>query len=90
MRIEFDPTKREQTLRERGIDFAQADKVFAGINVTREDNRFDYGETRLITVGLLEQRTVVLVWTQRGETRRIISMRYANEREIIKYKEDLG
>lgn len=63
MKIEFDPTKREQTLQRRGLDFAQADKVFAGINVTWEDTRFDYGETRLITVGLLEQRTVVLVWT---------------------------
>ena len=89
MRIEFDPTKREKTLRERGLDFAQADKVFTGINVTKEDIRFNYGETRLITIGLLEQRTVVLVWTPRGEARRIISMRYANEKEIIKYNSDL-
>lgn len=89
MRIEFDQAKRDRTLSERGLDFALADKVFAGVNVTREDTRFDYGETRLITVGLLEQRTVVLVWTPRGEARRIISMRYANEKEIIRYSTDL-
>lgn len=85
MRIEFDADKREQTLAERGLDFSRADEVFAGINVTREDARQNYGEPRYITVGILDDRMVVLVWTPRGEARRIISMRKANEREIEKY-----
>ena len=44
MQIEFDPDKRDKTLAERGLDFAQAGDVFAGVNVTAEDARFDYGE----------------------------------------------
>ena len=49
MQIEFDPDKRDKTLAERGLDFAQAGEVFAGVNVTAEDARFDYGETRFTT-----------------------------------------
>ena len=85
MQIEFDPDKRDKTLTQRGLDFAHAGEVFAGVNVTAEDARFDYGEPRFTTVGVLESRMVILVWTPRGEVRRIISMRKANEREIAKF-----
>ena len=90
MIIEFDQTKRAQTLSERGLDFAHAAKVFVGTVTTTPDERRDYGEPRFITAGTLDGRTVVLVWTPRGEARRIISMRYANEREIAKYARFLG
>ena len=43
--------------------------------------RVNYQETRLISIGWLDKRLVVLVWTPRGRTRRIISMRKSNERE---------
>ena len=85
MQIEFDPVKRDKTLTERGLDFADAGEVFAGVTATREDTRQSYGETRLITLGKRGDRAVVLVWTPRGAARRIISMRYAHESEIIKY-----
>ncbi len=90
MDIEFDQDKRNITLRERGLDFARAGEVFAGVVVTINDDRRDYGELRYLTVGLLNGRAVVLVWTPRGTSRRIISMRYANDREKIKYSPQLG
>ena len=90
MSITFDPAKRERTLIERGIDFADAAHVFAGPTLTFEDDRHDYGETRLITIGWLGERMVVMVWTPRGEDRRIISMRYANARETTRFAERLG
>jgi uncharacterized protein len=89
MIIEFDTVKREKTLLERGLDFADSDKVFAGLHFIARDNRFDYGEERFITVGLLDGRIVVIVWTPRNDARRIISMRYANDREISRYKKHL-
>lgn len=52
-----------------------------GVHFTAQDSRADYDEDRFITVGWLEVRLVVLVWTPRGEARRIISMRKANDRE---------
>ena len=50
-----------------------------------QDTRQDYGEDRFITIGRLNKRMVVLVWTPRGEVRRIISMRKANDREQALY-----
>lgn len=84
MEIEFDPAKQEKTLTERGLDFARAGEIFAGLTFDLLDDRFDYGEPRFITFGVLDGRFVVVVWTPRGEARRIISMRKANEREIAK------
>ena len=69
----------------RGLDFARAREVFAGRHYTLEDTRQDYGETRYITAGVLDARMVVMVWTPRGNARRIISMRKANEREQALY-----
>lgn len=85
MNIEFDPAKRLKTLAERGLDMAGAGAVFDGPSLTVEDHRQDYGEPRFITIGFLEERMVVLAWTVRGEARRIISMRKANDREQARY-----
>jgi uncharacterized DUF497 family protein len=90
MIIVFDTVKREKTLLERGLDFADSDKVFDGLHFIACDDRSDYGEERFITVGLLDGRMVVIVWTPRNDARRIISMRYANDREISRYKKHLG
>jgi uncharacterized protein len=85
VRITYDPAKQERTLRERGLDFADAWEVFAGRTITVEDARQDYGEARYITLGYLRARMVALVWTPRGNARRIISMRYCNDREKQRY-----
>ena len=90
MRIEFDSGKRDKTLAERGLDFARAAEVFTQVHITAEDARMDYGEPRYTTVGCLYGRTVILVWTPRGEVRSIISMRKANERELARYAHLLG
>ncbi|RZI74737.1 MAG: BrnT family toxin [Pseudomonas sp.] len=89
MLIEFDETKRAKTLQERGLDFADAGQVLDGAQLTQADERHDYDELRHITFGALAGRMVV-VWTPRGAARRIISMRYANDREIARYASALG
>jgi uncharacterized DUF497 family protein len=90
MKITFDPIKRNATLENRGLDFADAGDVFAEIVFEQEDGRFDYGESRYITVGFLRDRMVVIVWTPRGDARHIISMRKANDREQARYEKRLG
>jgi uncharacterized DUF497 family protein len=90
MRITFDRAKRQQALRERGLDFRQAKEVFDGPHLTRPDDRKDYGEPRYISAGKLLERIVIIVWTPRGMARRIISMRKANDREIKKIAPHLG
>lgn len=90
MQIEFDPDKRAKTLKERGLDFARAGEVFDGPFLTLHDVRFDYGEPRYITFGLLDCRWVLVAWTPRGQACRMISLRKANEREIAKYAQRVG
>jgi hypothetical protein len=81
MRITFDPVKRAKTLTERGLDFADAALIFAGITIEIEDIRKDYGEKRVICYGLLAGRVVVVGYTPRGADRHVFSMRKANDRE---------
>jgi uncharacterized DUF497 family protein len=81
MQFEFDPSKRQDTLDQRGLDMANAAEVFEDDHLTVEDDRFDYGETRYVTIGYMAGRMVVLVWTRRDNACRIISMRKANDRE---------
>ena len=81
MRVTFDPAKRDLALDHRGLDFARAGEVFAGLTATVVDGRFDYGETRCITAGHLDGRLIVMVWTPRGEARHIISMRHCHAKE---------
>lgn len=85
IKISFDPAKRDWTLQERGLAFEDAESVFEGRCINWPDRRFDYGEDRIVSVGYLGQRMVVIVWMQRGDMRHIISMRKANAREIKIY-----
>ncbi len=65
---------------------ARAGEVLSGATLTVEDDRQDYGEERFITIGFLDGAMVVLVWTPREGTHRIVSMRKANERERALYE----
>jgi len=83
--VSYDAEKRRLTLENRGLDFEHAVQIFAGITLTIEDDRRDYGETRFQTLGFLEHRLIMLVWTPRDGLRHIISMRKASDRERKKY-----
>jgi uncharacterized DUF497 family protein len=83
--ITFDPKKRDRTLRELGLDFADAAIVFAGETLDIDDDRFDCGEPRTIAIGHLRGRMVVVVWTPRDADRHVIILRKAHERERKKY-----
>lgn len=79
MQIEFDPDKRAANLAKHGLDFLDAPAVFVAEIASRPDTRRDYGELRVVTLGMLRERLVLVVWTPRGAVRRIISMRYTRE-----------
>lgn len=83
--ITFDPTKRDVTFRDRGLDFRTAESVFTGPSFSFLDQRRDYGEDRIVTVGRFDSRMVMIVWTPRGEDRHVLSMRKANDREQARY-----
>lgn len=86
MEISFDPQKRQWTLESRGLDFQDAALVFADDYVELMDDRIDYGEVRYRVFGKLKDRYVAIIWTPRGNSRRIISMRYAHDEEIERHR----
>jgi uncharacterized protein len=88
--ISYDPAKRAKTLADRGLDFVDAGLVFAGRVAEIEDTRRDYGERRFVTAGLLRERIVVIVWTPRNGSRRIISMRFTHGREEALWRRRVG
>ncbi len=69
---EWDQTKSHENLAKHGLSLDDAEIVFSRPCITFEDNRFDYGEPRFITLGHLEGRAVVVAHTPRGKHTRII------------------
>ena len=90
MEFEWDEVKGRANYAKHGLDFRDAAKVFQGITLTAEDIRQDYGETRFISLGLLDDLIVVPVYTERGEKTRLISMRKANQKERKAYEEKIS
>jgi hypothetical protein len=90
MIYKWDEAKNRANVAKHGLDFADAEQVLTGPCVTFADSRFDYGEKRLITLGLLADRVVVLAHAPRGNGTRVISMRKANRREQKIHRERLG
>jgi len=88
MRFEWDEAKRRVNINRHGFDFAEAESIFASDCLTLLDDRFDYGETRFLTFGMLNGTVLAIAHTETGEVTRIISVRKAlkNEEEIY-YKE---
>ena len=85
--IEFDPAKDARNIRMRGISLAEAETLLQGFVVDRIDDRRDYGETRIAAIGEIDGREFVCVYTRRGETYRVISLRPAKRRERNVYQQ---
>ena len=74
MDISFDRAKRRRNLAKHGLDPADAEPSFAGVHIDQLDDRYDYGEDRYVTAGLLGAEVAVCVWADWGEVRRIMSL----------------
>lgn len=81
MRFTWSPAKRLSNLRQHGLDFLDAPRVFEGATFTFEDDRFAYQEQRFVTLGLLSGVPVSIVHTETAHEIRIISFRKATSRE---------
>ena len=90
MKCEWDEAKNRKNAAKHGLCFEDAELVLSGPCVAFEDDRFDYGEERLITLGFLSGRLVVIAHSPRDEGTRIISMRKGNRREQEIYQKRLG
>jgi hypothetical protein len=90
-RYEWDREKSEANLRERGFDFAFASLIFDGPTLEKQDRRQDYGEFRVVAIGLADEIALTVVYMDRADERdprirRIISARRSNRRERKAYQ----
>lgn len=90
MNFIWNEAKRQANLKKHGLDFADAEKVFAGPLVLFEDAREDYGEQRMIGIGLLDCLVVLIVHVESDEAIRIISMRKADNDETDLFYKNAG
>ena len=90
MNFTWDETKRQTNLQKHGLDFADAEKVFNGPLVLFEDTRENYGEQRMIGIGLLDYIVVLVVHVGSDDDIRIISMRKADSDETDLYYKNAG
>lgn len=81
MIFEWDEAKSRRTQQERGFGFEYAARIFAGPTLERQDVRRDYGETRVQAIGGVSEDILFVVYTNRGDTRHIISARRASRKE---------
>lgn len=85
MKIEYDEAKNAANIAKHGVSFERV--VEFSFDITKVDDRFDYGEVRYISYGVLDLRLYVLIWTSRsGGVVRPISFRKTNRKESKLYE----
>lgn len=82
MRYEWDTDKARANLEKHGVSFEDVARFDWDSAIEAEDIRYDYGELRMQALGLIDNRLHVLVYTMRGNSVRVISLRKANRRDI--------
>ena len=89
MRIEFDPAKDEANQTKHGVSLSMAGKLDWEAALVWVDDRFEYKEMRMIALAPKTEILYYVAFTDRGDTRRVISLRRANRREVKHYVENL-
>jgi uncharacterized protein len=86
MRYTWDNDKNRRNIERHGIAFEDAKKIFDGLTLEREDDRFDYGEIRIYAIGLVNGLEITVIYTDRdNDERRIISAWRAEPHERRAY-----
>ena len=85
MEFEWDENKNRENIKKHGISFKRAAKIFSGHVLEWIDSRYDYDEERIIALGRSFRTILYIIYTWRGDARRIISARRATKDERRKY-----
>ena len=85
MQITFDEAKDALNISKHSLSLSEAEKLEWDDALIWQDTRRDYGEVRMIALGVIGARLYCVVFVNREDTRRIISLRKANYKEGIKY-----
>jgi uncharacterized DUF497 family protein len=87
MDITYDTTKNESNTEKHGVSLAAAVDLEWDEALVWNDERKNYGEDRQCAIGYIGNRLFYVVYVDRSDARRIISLRKANSREVKRYAE---
>jgi len=87
IQFEWDEKKRAQNLEKHGVDLLFAALIFEGNTLAQEDDREDYGEVRIASLGLVDGVPYTVIHTERGESIRLISAWKGGRKDYEKYKD---
>ncbi|WP_345815307.1 BrnT family toxin [Paraburkholderia sp. PREW-6R] len=85
MNITYDPSKNEANIAKHGVSLEMAAAINWSEVLFYVDTRHDYSEVREVGFAPIGTRLHCVVFTQRGETMHVISLRKANHREVRNY-----
>ncbi|MBT5050253.1 MAG: BrnT family toxin [Rhodospirillaceae bacterium] len=85
MEYEFDPAKAKSNFRKHGIAFSDVERFDWDSAIVIRDDREDYGEDRFRALGFIDETLCAMVFTEREELVRVISLRRASRQERVSY-----
>ena len=85
MQFSYDEAKNKTNVQKHGVALSEAKLLEWDLLISTHDARRDYGEVRTVGFTLIADRLYCVVFTDRGDTRHIISLRKANNREKAHY-----
>jgi uncharacterized DUF497 family protein len=86
----WDENKRREIIDTRGIDILEAALIFEGPVLTAIDDRMDYGEVRLRSIGMVDGQTYIVIHTERADVTRIITAWKGSARDQRRYQASIA
>lgn len=85
MNVIFDEAKDALNKSKHGLSLSEAEKLEWDDALIWQDTRRDYGEARMVALGAIGARLYCVVYVDRSDARRVISLRKANYKEAMDY-----
>ncbi len=90
MKVICDAAKNAINKKKHGVSLTDAELIDWEAALIWQDTRRDYGELRMIALAPINERLYCVVYVDRGDDRRIISLRKANQREFDFYEQEIN
>ncbi|HAV64750.1 MAG TPA: BrnT family toxin [Verrucomicrobiales bacterium] len=87
---EWDEDKRLTNIEKHAIDFVRAKEIWTGPVLEIQSPQSEHGEERILAIGMVDDRCITVVYTWRGDNRRLISARKARKDEQAHYENEIG
>lgn len=86
MQFDWDEAKRAEIYKKHGVDLLEAALIFENDVLEREDTRRDYGEKRMIALGIADGEAYIVVYTKRDDVCRLITAWKGGQNEREEYE----